>query len=324
MIVVVSHYVNQSQLFPGYTDRGFGLGQTGVMMFFTLSGFLMAYLYLDAPPNRETMMQYLRRRLARVYPLFAAVAAVPLALNLLGVHGDYPFQEISTPAAYLRQILLIDKGVNLFWTVRVEIIFYLLFIPIWLLKHRLRNDSRFLVLLVAAILLLRFFREELDFEVGNHIHFFLLGLVSARLFHLRQPYSGLSFSALAVILLVSLLFSFPDAYLILFGLTLHPWRNDLLFLQVALAFNLVLRERRWLYQALSSKFGRWLGRVSYSTYLLHMFVIWGAWTLWGQVLHKLPLLGIVVLLVLLLSLVSYNLFEMPMQRAALRSFKRQA
>ena len=53
MIVVLSHYSNESGIWGGYLGQG--AGQLGVMLFFLLSYFLMAHLYFDSPPTIENI-----------------------------------------------------------------------------------------------------------------------------------------------------------------------------------------------------------------------------------------------------------------------------
>ena len=70
LIVVISHSANAGFL-PNLL--GHGLGQMGVALFYALSGFLMAHLYLHRPFDAAAIRQFALRRAARVLPLFYAV-----------------------------------------------------------------------------------------------------------------------------------------------------------------------------------------------------------------------------------------------------------
>ena len=72
LIVVVSHYSNETLLWGGVLGKGGG--QTGVMLFFLLSGFLMAHLHLGEAFTARNVGRYALRRIARVYPLFLIAA----------------------------------------------------------------------------------------------------------------------------------------------------------------------------------------------------------------------------------------------------------
>src|SRR6188474_1808835 len=66
--VVVSHFSNETQIWGGLL--GTGGGQLGVMIFFLISGFLMARLYMDGPWNAAEVGAFLQKRVARVVPLY--------------------------------------------------------------------------------------------------------------------------------------------------------------------------------------------------------------------------------------------------------------
>ncbi len=101
-------------------------GALGVMMFFVMSGFLMAMLYLPITPGRFTSRYwtiFLTRRFFRVYPLYAI-----LTLATWEAAKIYPFVwpgELQ-PQLLIDRILLID-GNAFWWTIPVEMRFYLLF-----------------------------------------------------------------------------------------------------------------------------------------------------------------------------------------------------
>ena len=66
-IVFISHCSNQGMLPDVLGD---GLGQIGVMLFFILSGFLMAHLYLDKEASVNNIKNYLVARVGRIFPLY--------------------------------------------------------------------------------------------------------------------------------------------------------------------------------------------------------------------------------------------------------------
>ena len=76
--VVISHSANAG-LVPSFLGKGFG--QTGVVLFFLLSGYLMSKLYLDQPCSFSILKNYLLRRIARILPLY--LSALILSALLL-------------------------------------------------------------------------------------------------------------------------------------------------------------------------------------------------------------------------------------------------
>jgi peptidoglycan/LPS O-acetylase OafA/YrhL len=69
--VLMTHFSNFTNIWGGVL--GYGAGQLGVMLFFCLSGFLMARLYMDRPFTFGAVCDFFRRRLARVVTLYLAL-----------------------------------------------------------------------------------------------------------------------------------------------------------------------------------------------------------------------------------------------------------
>lgn len=112
-------------------------GRVGVALFFVLSGFIMAYVNLDAglAPRRDALT-FFKERFARIVPMLWLVALAYAALTAVGFGGN-------TLADCLRAALLSPVGKaapNVVWTLRQELLFYSLFgltymwrLPRWLL-----------------------------------------------------------------------------------------------------------------------------------------------------------------------------------------------
>lgn len=83
-------YLNLPTALPGYIFPGY----LAVDLFFVLSGFIMAMNYADAlttPGDRgSNYRKFLTSRFARVYPVYAFLCVVSMALYILLVHREYP------------------------------------------------------------------------------------------------------------------------------------------------------------------------------------------------------------------------------------------
>jgi peptidoglycan/LPS O-acetylase OafA/YrhL len=110
--------------FCQYTKmRGpWALGQTGVDLFFVLSGFLITSILLEAPEKdwREVRLFYLRRTL-RIFPLYYAVL-IGLALAGWGSSFWFWIYLQNIPFALAMRV----AGPGHFWSLAVEEQFYLL------------------------------------------------------------------------------------------------------------------------------------------------------------------------------------------------------
>ena len=102
--VMLSHYSNHTNLFGKLLGQG--AGQIGVMLFFVLSGFLMARLYFDVPIRLASIGTFYRRRVARVVPLFLFATAAGLAFYLL-TGSALPGIGV-TPENLLSNVLFLD------------------------------------------------------------------------------------------------------------------------------------------------------------------------------------------------------------------------
>jgi len=286
------------------------------MLFFMLSGFLMAYLHIDQDFDRATVRTYAVRRCARVYPMFVIAAALlPLRDILLGGAG---VQRSAIVLFYVRQITLLDPGVSIFWTIRVEIIFYAVFVAIWFLHGRLGSRLATVSLLLAAEAVL----SASGFTYGGGFpgtaRYFLFGVISALLFQAAPRPRRMFISALALLAFVALPCSFPQVAKAWTGADIDPWHSNIVAAYYVALFSLLLRDRGWLQAFLASPPARWLGRNSYSVYLLHSLVIAGVFAIVGHRASHLISGGAVLLGTLVIAGLSHAYVERPLQFLALR------
>ncbi|MEZ6017685.1 MAG: acyltransferase [Planctomycetota bacterium] len=139
LLVVLSHASNRGLcLWPGLDLRG--LGRTGVFLFFVLSSYLLTSQLLGrgaAELRRpRTWGRYAVRRLLRVYPGYLLALGVTLALG-----------GMSAPHA-LEHLALVRAEAH-FWTIPVEVLFYLALPPLALALTALPDARARVVLLVV-------------------------------------------------------------------------------------------------------------------------------------------------------------------------------
>lgn len=318
LIVVVSHYSNETNVLGGIL--GWGGGQLGVMLFFLLAGFLMTHLHIGQAFTREAVGQYAIRRIARVYPYFVLVAALPALLLWLKFPGAVAMGDINTFHVYWRQVLLVDKGSNVFWTIQIEMVFYLCFLGVWALAAYSRSQ-RFTASVVAVLfVVLAVFGARASWTFFNVAHFFLLGVLSGlfyRRWGARIVLGGLM-SLVSLVLLLSLLLAFPGVASALTGAKVDPWKSWPTLAQLLIFFNLALLDKRYLHGFLLSAPLQWLGKVSYSMYLLHYFVL-SAIVSWTVPKDHYALNALLVFSVIcVVSWVAHRYVELPIQRFTLR------
>lgn len=313
IIVVISHYSNSTGLFGGLL--GNGAGQIGVMLFFVLSGFLMSYLYLDRLANISEIRKFSVSRVARVMPLYIILVVVSYLFSKAEVISDF---VISIPNfKVLISHLLMLYGQNVFWTIPVEMQFYCIFLMLWFIKKR---PMVLLVAIVSLILISLEFGEGVGIYNKNgflfmpailySIPYFFSGMFLGWAYGRRgglQAHGRWYFGG--VILIIPLLF--PMIFREVFSYESLLWRDPLVFVLLNAVFFTVVFLIPETNRFYCNSCGDFLGKISYSLYLLHMPVLL---FLEQHIEHNIyTYLLIFLLLTILMSLFTYRYIEKPCQ-----------
>ncbi|CAH2406511.1 acyltransferase family protein [Mesorhizobium escarrei] len=310
--VVLSHSASSGFLPKMFLD---GAASVGVMLFFSLSGFLMAYLYLWRPVSGESIVEYSAARIGRVYPLFAVVILFCCAMHYLDNRFAYDLD-----VAYAVQHLLLFGDTNTIWTIATEFYFYGLFIPIWVWCSS-RSPSKTTFRLLAVVALLVFLLWLMGFPGGRiaitrYLHFFLLGMIAAAAHrHIR----GVSLAnwALPVSLVIYVL-TLPEVLYWAFGLK-HPGYGVLPAVLMAsiVFFTAKSGPASKTSRVLGARPMVYIGELSFGLYLLHR----PAMSVWRGILAytgwEFPPMVLFICLVISLWVASHlanRLIEVPARR----------
>jgi peptidoglycan/LPS O-acetylase OafA/YrhL len=155
-------------------------GAPGVYIFFALSGYLLysGFLRFSSEVNAKVIFAYLSRRIFRILPLY---------LFFVFVYA-YLFKGWSLEAKntfFLVQLFFL-KGVLHLWTVRMEMILYLILPIIILFLYLLKKELYRLVALVIFSIIILILYHFIQFSFANSEHFmaiFVLGMASV---HMRN------------------------------------------------------------------------------------------------------------------------------------------
>lgn len=259
-------------------------GSLGVAIFFVLSGFVIAHSLRNANIDSLYFRQFSLRRLARLTPPYYVSIAVTIAFALLSsIVKKQPLAPMDEPLSIGRlvahlgyvQELLAFKNINdVYWTLCLEVQFYLLFCALlWLgqwaaQRMQLNTDgapksfsAQTLVFLPTAILAALFPLGILAIPGRSTVflplwYSFLVGAFAYWAWTRKLPLNAFRFYG--VVLLVA-------------GIV-H--RDNFAIASVMTAFLLleVGRANR-MQQWLSARWIQFLGKISYSLYLGHVPVI---------------------------------------------------
>lgn len=107
----------------------FGFGHAGVYFFFVLSGFIIASSHYQDIARPERVVNYLMRRIIRVYPVYWIVI-IPIAV-IYTLKPDLSKPELTAPSVIANSFLLIGVSTRaslaVAWTLFHEVLFYVMF-----------------------------------------------------------------------------------------------------------------------------------------------------------------------------------------------------
>lgn len=256
----------------------------GAYLFFVLSGFL---IYRSVMLRRQSLRGYLARRVRRIYPTFAAVFSLYLALSIIfpgrsKLPAAEMWQYLLANAALLPGLVPIRPVVTVAWTLSYELCFYLgIGIVVMSLGMRAWSPSSRALFFLGFVALYAAVGDVFGLRLGPMLMFvpgiLLFDLLDKRRIA-REPVPMLNIkplipAAVAAILGVLALFGFGGPARGL-DATAAVLRSHI---GIALLFGIIV----WMSIGGSARFSRfcmwpplrWLGGISYSFYLIHGLVL---------------------------------------------------
>jgi peptidoglycan/LPS O-acetylase OafA/YrhL len=291
------------------------LGDVGVGTFFVLSGFLMSHLYATAQWDWQSVTRYGIARFARIAPIYWLAVTVCILISYASP-GD-EFQLRIEGASAIARHYLFGGNVLIFWTIPLEVQYYLFFLLVWWAiaqRTRLVYALPLLALLCAALLVTHSLWGGL--MLPNKLHFFLAGSLAGLL--PRPVWKAGAQSRMLSLLQVgaALLLALP-----LWQYTSKPdfYAASALGLSLATAVYLLSIPSGWTSLVFATPWMRKIGQASFSIYLMHVLVFhFGAQWLGLQHTVYDPLWLLLGLAGVTLPMLVSHWIEMPLQRLTRR------
>jgi peptidoglycan/LPS O-acetylase OafA/YrhL len=260
----------------------------GVPLFFVVSGFSLAYGYFGRLHNERELSVYFTRRFARIAPLFYFV----LVLQLINVWFEagvfYRPIDIALNALFVFNLVphLADGIVPASWTIGVEMLFYAIF-PLALIACRTLFRTA-LVLLVSIVVatsttidLQPFESQQPSFvyhNVVSQLPYFIWGLLAFHVHRVLSPKLSARVArrlcwgiCVASIVAIYTIYSWTSLYMFLWNLHLRSTWDSLWGIPFGmLCIAMALHPSR----LISNPLTRYLGKVSFSLYLIHPTVLY--------------------------------------------------
>ena len=314
LIVAVSHFSNYTNILGG--KLGFGAGQLGVMLFFALSGFLMGWLYVPAQLTIPAVITFLRRRFARVVPLYILIVLISFFwTTCLAGYYEPPYRITE---ANIWDHLLFVKGTSVLWTIPVEVQFYVLFPLLWLIGTWSRRS---LVLLSAAVIVVvAILGFPAPVQLVPYLPFFLGGLM---LSVVPEGPAGRWREVLFLLALAMFIIAFPNlrnsigigADIVVESSGGRTVWHSPVYLLLTIAVLWTSLRSNWAAHLFANPVSVHLGAISYSFYLLHKPILLGLGSFPIVAANHWLFLMVFLIATVGLATLSWRFIEVPARRA---------
>jgi peptidoglycan/LPS O-acetylase OafA/YrhL len=300
-LVFISHFAYKfDENFPHIIQRFFGEFHIGVSIFFVLSGFLITFRYYkDFHLTRDWFKQYLKNRVARIYPMYALLTIAAFGYYFITRDQSITKGSGNPVALFLLNITFLrgffyqfwNTGIAQGWSLTVEECFYFSAPLIFLIAKKYHKFyiqpvviTLFAITMVLIfrhinfhgffgnftfVMLYTFFGRCFEFFVGVQLARYVLKNGFTRTRKINFTYTG--FMLIFVFVLV-----------MAFQPVIKPWpagletpigiitNNYFLCIAVALFFYGILTEATLFKKFLQLPFIELLGKSSYIFYLVHL------------------------------------------------------
>lgn len=272
----------------------------------------MSHLYLQKDFNKTNVFSYFYARSGRILPLYLAVVLASYFLTTANMHILYSIPNFNTVLSHT----LFLYGESVLWSIPAEVQFYFIFLIFWALaKHR----TGYIYLLIFSTMILLYLTNfpkiygnifgirYNEFNVLRTLPYFFIGVIFGLHYSsLRIPNYLKKHSFILVLCLIPLMY--PEFTPIESEDKKRMWLSyEVLLIMSSIFFIVVflVPDKNIL---LENKIGDFIGKISYSLYLLHMPVIEWVDTFAIPVEFKLALSFTFSVVI---AYVSFTFFEKP-------------
>ena len=286
--VIMSHLISVGGArVPEYLDFILIRFPLGVPFFFAVSGFSLAYGYTDRLFSENDIKTYFVRRFARIAPLFYLILAVQLLIFWFEHHITFSLIDILINIAFVFNFVPhMSDGIALAsWSIGVEMAFYVL-LPVMLLVNRSILTS--LALLVLSIIVANQFYVSMKSDETKYLNFIWHNLIT------NLPYFMWGMLGYHTYVWLGSMLRQKHIMALSWSMLIVAFLSPIILHKEGPLFNYLLdKNMRWVWSCLlgaplflacvamalhptkifSNAVTRYLGKVSFSLYLIHPIVL---------------------------------------------------
>jgi len=298
LLVAISHFFSNTIKYDGAThilgnyDINIGIiGRMGVMLFFFLSGFLIFH----SLNKSNSIFKFYKKRILRIYPpyLFSIVFYLFISTIVFIFINHYDIKTYFVNMLMLQDIFGIPLIVGVYWTLLIEIKFYLIIPILVYLGYKYKKDV--LDYVFIAMIILNILYMEYRGTPSWLIVWMPLFWIGIYLYKFLHQNSITKYKFLLLLLLCFLYFlSIQEFFMALF-----------LILNISIFFIFYSYH-------IKNKYLSFIGIISYSFYLLHTVIGYPLLYLMTKYItlnYLLIKIGIVFLISIFISYLSFKYIE---------------
>ncbi len=327
--VILNHITGKGMMLEewaqGLPSGAYGLirgGYLAVQTFFLLSGFVLAQTYARITWNRVTLGRFAVARFARIYPVYllSLVIVSPFAIEMM---VSPPWTVVQRAKLISIYILVLQGWTGSLavgwntpaWTLTCEFFFYLCFPLLFAVLRNARWRMVVAAMAVAIVMPVALDHSHVTWELQPlyNIPDFIAGIVASRIFTLLAEkgwWRGRGYYLyLPGLIIAGWLIIHPNAV----NGTGAAVNEHLRPLNALILAGLAL-SGGWLARLLSTRPMDFLGKASYSMYVLHVPILWwyGRYYVHGKLHPSKPFASALYLaIVIAVSGFVYQWFEAP-------------
>lgn len=287
-----------------YLFETINVGRLGVIVFFITSGFVIPWSFNFNDPN--ALKNFMIKRFFRLYPAywFSIIAAV-----VIGISGHVEsVQQVLLNFTMIHKFLGVQSVLGSYWTLHVELIFYVSCIGLFYFGVLNKNGYLMIAMILFCLLTIAFAAVRYFYQVKIPI-IMPLGLAAMFYGALLRNYLIDKQENLKIPLILLAGFYFLSLFIAQRMYYLEGWFSWYITHVAAFVLFYVLVTK----VKLTDRFSVYIGRISYSLYLLHPFLIASVFGLFDNFAYTEYGFYVVIAITLVASILvadlSYRLIE---------------